>query len=219
MNLRRLALALICVAGIIGAAGSAAAVLFAGPPAEASASAAVEPSVPPTIAPPPEPPASPAPTPKATVAAAPLPQAAVTAQPTPTPIPVQSSRRVVVSISQQHMWAYDGDRLVADSDVATGRAALPTPTGLFHVMSRHSPYTMISPWPLGSPYYYPPSSMNYAVEFAPGGYFLHDAPWRSTWGQGANRTDGTHGCVNIPGAPMGAVYRWIRLGDEVDVNP
>jgi hypothetical protein len=32
-----------------------------------------------------------------------------------------------------------------------------------------------SPWPPGSPYYYDPTRINHALEFASGGFYLHDA--------------------------------------------
>ena len=38
-----------------------------------------------------------------------------------------------------------------DTDIATGRPALPTPLGTTHVMAKYSPYEMVSPWPPGSP--------------------------------------------------------------------
>lgn len=56
------------------------------------------------------------------------------------------------------------------------------------------------------------------MEFIPGGYYLHDAPWRTWYGPGSNIQDGWQGCVNIPLAPLSALYRWARLGDEVVVQ-
>ena len=36
-----------------------------------------------------------------------------------------------------------------ETDITTGRPALPTPPGRYHVMAKYSPYEMISPWPPG----------------------------------------------------------------------
>jgi len=101
--------------------------------------------------------------------------------------------------------------------VTTGRPQLPTPAGTFHIFYKTSPYEMISPWPYGSPFWYPDAWVNYVLEFLQGGYFLHDAPWRTWFGPGSQYGDGTHGCINIPNSPMVRIYNWAQLGDEVDV--
>ncbi len=139
----------------------------------------------------------------------------------PPPPPVK--RKIVVSLSLQHLWAWEGDRLFLETDVTTGRPELPTPVGDFHIFYRASPYQMISPWPPGSPYYYPPTWIAYAMEFIDGGYFLHDAPWRTWFGPGSEYYgDGTHGCVNVPGGqgwgPVAALWNWAQIGDEVVVQ-
>jgi hypothetical protein len=139
--------------------------------------------------------------------------------PPPPPAPV---RKIVVSISQQHLWAYENGRLVMETDVTTGRPELPTPTGDYHIFFKQSPYEMISPWPPWSPYYYNSAWVQYVLEFLQGGYFLHDAPWRSWFGPGSQYGDGTHGCVNIPGGagwgPIYFLWNWAQIGDEVLVQ-
>ena len=151
--------------------------------------------------------------------------------PTPLPGPISSSasmrssgvargadREIVVSVSEQHLWAYEHGRLVAESVVVTGRPELPTPTGSFHIRTKYSPYRFVSPWPKGSPYYYAPLWSTYAMEYQSDGYFIHDAPWRSDWAYGANVRGGSHGCVNVPTAEMSTVYHWARTGDLVVVQ-
>ena len=137
--------------------------------------------------------------------------------PPPPPPPPPVTHRIVVSLSQQHLWAYDNGRLWLETDVTTGRPELPTPAGNYHIFYKTSPYEMISPWPYGSPYWYPDAWVNWVLEFIQGGYFLHDAPWRTWFGPGSEYGDGTHGCVNIPNGPMLQLYNWAQLGDEVDV--
>ena len=116
------------------------------------------------------------------------------------------------------MWAYEHGRVVVDTVVVTGRPELPTPTGIYHVFAKYSPYKFVSPWPRGSPYYYDPLWSNYAMEYESSGYFIHDAPWRTDWAAGANERDGSHGCVNTPTLPISVLYRWARLGDVVVVE-
>ncbi len=134
-------------------------------------------------------------------------------------VPVSiSAHRIVISLSQQHMWVYEGAVLVRETDVTTGRPALPTPPGDYHIFYKTTPYEMISPWPPGSPYWYPNAWVSWVLEFNQGGYFLHDAPWRSWFGPGSQYGDGTHGCVNIPTPVMQWLYGWANLGDEVIVQ-
>lgn len=138
--------------------------------------------------------------------------------PAPAPPPkAAGGHRIVVSIAQQHLWAYDGDALFLETDITTGRPELPTPPGLYAIFAKYTPYQFISPWPYGSPYWYASAWVSYAMEFIEGGYFLHDAPWRSWYGPGSNYGDGTHGCVNIPIDPMTALYQWAQIGDKVVV--
>jgi lipoprotein-anchoring transpeptidase ErfK/SrfK len=134
---------------------------------------------------------------------------------------------IVVSISQEELYAYDNGQLFISTPVATGRPDLPTPTGIYHIFNKYSPYTFISPWPVGSPYYYATVTANYAMEWAQGGYFLHDAPWRGYFGKGANNwhkdplmgeDPGTHGCINTPTAVMAQIYHWATIGTTLQIN-
>jgi len=142
--------------------------------------------------------------------------------PAPPPPPPKAKHKIVVSLSQQHLWAYDDGQLILETDVTTGRPELPTPPGDYHIFARFSPYEMISPWPYGSPFWYPSAWVQYAMEFLEGGYFLHDAPWRDWFGPGSQYGDGTHGCINIPGGlgwgPMFQLWNWAQIGDEVLVQ-
>jgi hypothetical protein len=136
-------------------------------------------------------------------------------------------RRIVVSLSQQRLTAYDGDTPVLSTLVTTGNPALPTPVGVFPILARYSPFTFISPWPKGSEYYYAPSTANYALLFDNRGYYVHDAPWRTAYGPGTNTVlgtpgqnyTGTHGCVNVPLAAEQQLFAWATIGTVVQIVP
>ena len=89
---------------------------------------------------------------------------------------------------------------------------------VYYIFARYSPYKFISPWPYGSPYWYPSAWTSFAMEFAAGGYFIHDAPWRSWYGPGSNLYNGTHGCVNVPYSPMATLWNWAPNGTTVVVQ-
>ena len=133
---------------------------------------------------------------------------------------------ILVSTEGQSLRAYSHGVLVHETYVTTGRPELPTPHGTFQVMAKYTPYEFISPWPAGSPFYYPPSWTHYAMLFRDGGYFIHDAPWRKVYGPGTNvphytldpgEPVGTHGCVNAPYADMLWLWNWTTPGTTVVV--
>ncbi len=136
-------------------------------------------------------------------------------------------KRIVISLAKQQLWAFDGSHYVMSSLVTTGNPALPTPTGTFPILGKYSPFTFVSPWPVGSPYYYAPSPTTYALLFDDRGYYVHDAPWRGNFGPGSNATTGTpgqnytgsHGCVNVPFTMMQPLFQWATIGTVVDVTP
>jgi hypothetical protein len=135
------------------------------------------------------------------------------------PIHPISLRHIVISLGMQTLRAYEAGRLVLDTLVTTGRPELPTPVGSYRIMNRQSPFHFISPWGPESPFWYQDAWVSYAMLFIPGGYFLHDAPWRGWYGPGSQYGDGTHGCVNVPMGAMNFLFYWAQVGDQVDVVP
>ena len=106
------------------------------------------------------------------------------------------------------------------SPVTTGMPQLPTPRGSYAVQRKETDVTFYSLWPQGSPFYYSPEHINYAMFFRDIGYYIHDAPWRHAFGPGTQypHTDpdgthetGSHGCVNMPTRAAAALYAWVGL--------
>ncbi len=142
--------------------------------------------------------------------------------------PSAAGKVIVISLSRQWMNVYQDGVEVYNAAVMTGRPALPTPTGTYHVFARLSPTTFYSPWPYGSPYWYPPTTVSYALEWGAGGYFLHDSWWHSVYGPGTNDWHydpvygwqwGTHGCVAMPLGVAAWLYNWAPIGTTVQINP
>jgi lipoprotein-anchoring transpeptidase ErfK/SrfK len=134
-------------------------------------------------------------------------------------------KRIVVSLSQQKLTAYNGNSVFLTSLVTTGNPKLPTPQGTFTILAKFHPFTFHSPWPKSSPLYYPPSLTQWTMLFQAGGYFIHDAPWRSVFGPGSNQQigtpgqnyTGTHGCVNVPSDVAYKLFQWAPIGTVVQV--
>jgi lipoprotein-anchoring transpeptidase ErfK/SrfK len=84
------------------------------------------------------------------------------------------------------------------------------------VLRKVSPWTMTSDFPSSSPYWYPPSRVQYTLWFRDDGYAIHDAPWRAAYGPGTEQA-GSHGCVNVPMPTMTTLYDWADVGIPVRV--
>ena len=146
----------------------------------------------------------------------------------PTPAPSSSGKEIVVSLSHQWMWAYQNGHEVYNAAVMTGRPSLPTPTGTYHVFLKLHPTWFTSSWPPGSPYWYPATFINYALEWKAGGFFLHDSWWHTVYGPGTNGWHydpkygwqwGSHGCVAMPLSAAAWLYNWAPIGTTVQINP
>lgn len=135
---------------------------------------------------------------------------------------VSTAHYIVIHLGAQTLTAYEGNTAVLHTLITTGQPALSTPLGTSSVFYRASPYQFISPWPLGSYYYYPPSWVNWALEYRSGGYFLHDAPWQpdGTYGPGSEYGPyASHGCVHVPPGAMRYLFSWAGIGTPVSVLP
>ncbi len=144
------------------------------------------------------------------------------------PPPSSGGMVIVISLSQQWMNVYQNGKQVYTSPITSGRPELATPTGTYHIFAKLHPTTFYSPWPPGSPYYYPPSYINYALAWNAGGYFLHDSWWRTVYGPGTNvwhndpvygEETGTHGCVTMPLSAASWLYASAPIGTTVQINP
>jgi len=144
------------------------------------------------------------------------------------PSPTAAGKEIIVSLSRQWVWAYQNGVQVFNSPVMTGRPTIATPTGTYHVFLKLHPTTFTSPWPPGSPYWYPPTYINYALGWRAGGFFLHDSWWHSVYGPGTNGWHydpkfgwqwGTHGCIAMPLSAASWLYYWAPIGTLVQVNP
>jgi hypothetical protein len=135
-------------------------------------------------------------------------------------------KHVVVSFEGQHVLAYEGSKVVMDTLATTGiRGAGPygTDFGPMKVLYTEHPHTMHSPWPKGSPYWYPDTVVQWTVFFTYSGESFHDASWESDYqlgpGSQYDLSTRSHGCVHIPYNLAQWMYGWATVGVPVDVVP
>ena len=136
-------------------------------------------------------------------------------------------KRIEISLSEQRMWAYQGETLVVSGFVSTGLEPNKTSTGRFHVRYKKPLEDMRGAtdaegnvvWVAGDLEPQPADSLSYGVPDVPDVmYFsldaeaLHGAYWHDAFG-----TPTSHGCINLP-LPMAAfLYGWAPLGTQVIV--
>ena len=112
-------------------------------------------------------------------------------------VPCQAAAIACVSLSKQEAWLlHDGKVVFGPVKVATGRASLPTPAGIFHVKykvrdSWSVPYKAWMPWAV---YFY-------------GGDAFHEDPV----------TVRSHGCVHLSASNAEYFYNYLQVGNEVQI--
>ncbi|HKV84285.1 MAG TPA: L,D-transpeptidase [Ktedonobacterales bacterium] len=142
-------------------------------------------------------------------------------------VPAVGGQLILVNLTQQWLWAYQDGALVTAMPITSGQPYLWTPEGTYHVLYKVQNTTFYSPWGPGSPWYYSPEHVDYALFFRDKGYFIHDAPWRHAFGPGTDvqHTDpdgtqetGSHGCVNMPPAAGQWLYTWANPGATIVIT-
>ena len=143
------------------------------------------------------------------------PAAAPATQPAPAaPRPRASSggtKSIVVNLSDQWMYAYEGENQVYDAPVSTGRDGMQTPVGTFSIYAKLKVQTMDGvtdgeKWVV-------PNVPN--VMYINGGVALHGTYWHNRFGTGARLS---HGCINLPLGAASWLYNWAPAGTTVRVT-
>jgi lipoprotein-anchoring transpeptidase ErfK/SrfK len=137
--------------------------------------------------------------------------AALAAPATPATGVAKAQKTIVVSISQQMLWAYKGDQVVLSSSVSTGRAGFDTPVGSFAVLTKLPSQTMEGV--IGGESYNVPD-VPWVLYFTNSGHALHGTYWHNNFG-----TPMSHGCVNLPLDVAAWLYDWAPLGTRVLIGP
>ena len=120
---------------------------------------------------------------------------------------------IIVSLSQQSVWAYKGETMLVSAPVITGKPSAnnATPRGLFYIQPyKQSPSVLI-----GEDY---ASPVNFWIPFVGNMVGLHDSPWQ-THGYGGDvyLYYGSHGCVNTPYEAVRTLYYSYPVGTPVVV--
>lgn len=121
---------------------------------------------------------------------------------------------VEVSIDKQHLWYYKDGELFLETDVVTGltNGKRDTPKGVFCIWSREKDRILGSYAVQGYE-----SHVDYWMPIDWTGVGLHDASWRSSFGGNIYKTNGSHGCINMPSNMAAQLFENCVTGTPVIV--
>jgi hypothetical protein len=121
---------------------------------------------------------------------------------------VSNDKVIVTSLISGSMRVYQGGKLIHETPIVSGNPDKPTPPGFTQIYNRQSPAIFKAfDQNKNSPFYYPDTPINYAMEYHVGEYYYHDSWWREPDDYGYGKkyphyapnafNDGTHGCINM----------------------
>ena len=141
--------------------------------------------------------------------------AAQPAQPAPgQPIenPAPTNTYVDVDIENQVMTYYENGSIRLQSPCVTGNTSrgCSTPVGTYSIYMKTPGKYLVGPtWNVW---------VDRWMRFTAGGVGLHDASWRSAFGGSIYKTNGSHGCVNLPHDVALQLYDMVSNGTIVKVH-
>lgn len=131
------------------------------------------------------------------------------------PLPVVMGKRIVISISQQHMWTYQDGKLLHDYVISSGMSSSPTMSGVFQV-TEHIVNAYGERWDLWMPNWL-------SIYEAVPGFFngIHGLPmlhngvrlWANALGHPAS-----YGCIILGLKEAADVYNWADNGVVVEIK-
>lgn len=115
-----------------------------------------------------------------------------------------------IDLTNQHMYFYYQGELVLDSDFVSGdvQSGHSTPEGIYAVTYKQTNRILRGPDYESFVYYWMPFY---------GGYGMHDATWRRSFGGKIYLTNGSHGCINLPKKVASEIYSYVETGYPVVV--
>nr|MBC7245294.1 LysM peptidoglycan-binding domain-containing protein [Chloroflexota bacterium] len=135
--------------------------------------------------------------------------------PSGTPSSASDKQRIIIDLSEQHLYAFQGNQLVYSFICSSGRAPYYTRTGEFKVQSK-IPNAYGSAWDIWMPHwlgiYWAGSTENgiHALPIMSNGQTL----WAGYLGQPIS-----YGCIVLDTDDAKALYDWAEIGTPVTIRP
>ncbi|NLL80338.1 MAG: L,D-transpeptidase family protein [Clostridiales bacterium] len=115
---------------------------------------------------------------------------------------------VEIDLGKQHLYLYIKGKLILESDFVSGNVSrgFATPAGVFGLTYKERNATL-----RGANYATP---VDYWMPFN-GNIGMHDAGWRKSFGGNIYKTNGSHGCINLPKDIAAQIYEKVEQGFPV----
>lgn len=124
-----------------------------------------------------------------------------------------STKKIVVKLGEQKLYAYDGDNKFMEVYISSGRDDLPTPIGTFNIFSKTPSRYMQGPIPGVSDQEYDLPGVPWTMYFTHSGAAIHGAYWHNNFGE-----QWSHGCINLNPSDAEKLYAWANAGTQVVVE-
>lgn len=115
---------------------------------------------------------------------------------------------IEVDMTEQKLYYYEGGVMFLECSIVTGnmRRGWKTPEGVNYVYNKQTDRV------LRGPGYASPVDYWMPVVRAIG---IHDADWRDSFGADIYKTNGSHGCINVPPNHMSLLFEMVEIGTPV----
>lgn len=123
------------------------------------------------------------------------------------------TKRIVVNVTEQMLYAYDGDVLFMQEKVSTGLKATPTKVGKYSIYKKTPARYMQGSSEGTADQYYDLPGVPWNLYFTYDGDVIHGAYWHNSFGQ-----KWSHGCVNMEPQKARKLYEWAVVGTPVIVE-
>lgn len=124
-----------------------------------------------------------------------------------------TTKSVIVDLSEQMLYAYDGDNVFMKELISAGLEDTPTPRGMFTMFKKTPSRYMQGPLPNVSDQVFDLPGVPWNLYFTHGGAVIHGAYWHNNFGD-----PWSHGCVNLPPQKAKELYEWAPVGMSVTVR-
>lgn len=128
----------------------------------------------------------------------------------PPPPPANGERVIDIDLAAQYMVAVQGNVVVMESYVSTGRPGFDTPPGTYFVNAKLPSQTMGGV--LGGESYHVPD-VPWVMYFTDRGHAIHGTYWHNNFGAVMS-----HGCINLPLDVAEWIYDWASMGTKIVIH-